>query len=92
MDIYTYLSLSPQEQAELVFSESSLSHRQCDNFLVMLHTVGDFYVEVFYNPANNDIIKMHPFQSRILLEPYLDNLDIPQDLTVFKSADEDQLL
>ncbi len=80
MDIYTFLSLPAEEQAKAVFNESSLSFRKFDSFDVMLHTVGDFYVEVFYNTKTNEIIEMRPFQSRRLLVPYLDNFQIPDNL------------
>ena len=80
MDIYTFLSLDPEEQAKAVFSEDSLSFRKSDSYNVMLHTVGDFYVEVFYDTKSNEIIEMRPFQSRRLLVPYLDNLIIPDNL------------
>jgi hypothetical protein len=78
MDIYTFLSLSKDEQEKAVSDADFLSERTETSYRVKLYSVEDFYVEVFLTSAATEIVKFKAFKSRRLLIPYLDNLNLDQ--------------
>jgi len=73
MDIYTFLSLSKEEQELAVCHNECLSEREEASFKIKLYSVADFYVEVFLT-SSAEIVKFKAFKSKRLLAPYLDNL------------------
>lgn len=75
MDIYTFLSLSKDEQEIAVSKADFLSERNETSYKVKLYSLEDFYIEVFFTSAA-EIVKFKAFKSRRLLIPYLDNLNL----------------
>ncbi|WP_207533565.1 hypothetical protein [Desertivirga arenae] len=73
MDIYTFLSLSKEEQANAIAATDCLSERQEALFKVKLYAMSDFYVEMFCTEGEGEVVKFKAFKSRRLLVPYLDN-------------------
>jgi len=43
---------------------------------INLYHTGKFYVEVYYNPKANAIVKFRAFKSTRCLEPYLESIEI----------------
>lgn len=78
MDIYTFLSLSKEEQTKAIDKDDYLSERNESSFKVKLYALADFYVEMFCTSIGEEIVKYKAFKSRRLLIPYLDNLKIEE--------------
>ena len=53
-----------------------LSERAQGDCFIALYRVHDFYVEVYYSFADNEIVKLISFHSDLLLEPYLNKINI----------------
>jgi len=71
MDIYRFLLLTRQERAELVFSTRHLAKRIEPGSTMLLYHLGNFYVEVHLNTAEDVVERVIPFKCTELLEPYL---------------------
>jgi hypothetical protein len=46
----------------------------------VLYHLGGFFAEVWYSPEDNQIALVYGFESRRLLEPYLDTIDLEEEL------------
>ncbi len=69
MDLY--------EQAGIICEEGVLlAERNEDDSLIVLYSVGSFYVEVFYRTSDSEIVKFRSFQSIQFLDPYLQQIDL----------------
>jgi hypothetical protein len=75
MTLYQFQSLDIQEQANAVWDGTYLEHRTNNGFRIVLYDLGGFYVEVYYAPDENKIIKLRPFKSTSPLQPYLDRMN-----------------
>jgi hypothetical protein len=75
MTLYQFRSLSEEQQANSVWDGVFLDLRTHNDCNVLLYDLGGFYVEVYYLPILNKIIKLRPFKSVKPLEPYLDQLN-----------------
>ncbi|MES2275933.1 MAG: hypothetical protein V4592_07920 [Bacteroidota bacterium] len=64
-------ALSETEKAEAVWQGNFLADREENGLMVQLYAVGNFYVEVYYDPPANKILKFHSFTSKDFLVPYL---------------------
>lgn len=53
-----------------------LSERVEDDCFIALYSVHDFYVEVYFRFADNNIIKLVSFYNDACLEPYLAKINI----------------
>ena len=72
MGLYQFNLLSENERAALLWESGVyLDTRTADGYRVNLYALGAFYVEVFYNPATNQLEKFRSFASTNQLEPYL---------------------
>jgi len=71
MDIYRFLLLPRQQRAEIVFGTTPLARRFEPGCTMLLYQIGNFYVEVHLNTANDIVERVIPFKSTELLEPYL---------------------
>ncbi|MBK0379270.1 hypothetical protein [Mucilaginibacter segetis] len=69
--LYDFNALSEQEKAEAVWRGSFLADREAAGLKVQLYRLDSFYVEVFYDPAANTILRFRAFTSNNLLVPYL---------------------
>lgn len=77
MDFYAFNCLPIEDRAALVW--------QCGRFLAIRHKLGcsvvlyhleSFFAEVWYSPEDNQIALVHGFDSKQLLEPYLEVIDL----------------
>lgn len=53
-----------------------LSERYEDDLFVALYQVYNFYVEVYYRLCNGEIVKFISFHSDVMLEPYLNIIQL----------------
>jgi hypothetical protein len=77
MKLCEYESLPEAEQLELIQKDGvyigKLREKQ---FSILLYQIEDFYVEVIYRKHRCYILSIRCFRSTILLEPYLQQVDI----------------
>jgi len=77
MGLYDFTVLSQDKKAKMVWNQGVyLCMRPYKNGLVNLYGIDDFYVEVFYDEAENHIEEIRSFQAVACLEPYLDRIEI----------------
>ena len=77
MKIYEFRQLSKDEQANAAWAGVFLDVRTENDLYVLLYYVDEIYVEIYYSAVLNEIVKLQPFKSSKLLQPYLDNMTIP---------------
>lgn len=64
-------------QAHIIYQKGIyLSERPEDDLFVALYQVYDFYVEVYCRLSNGEIIKFISFHSDVMLEPYLNKIQL----------------
>ena len=81
MDFYAFNCLLREARAELVWQQGRfLAIRQEMSCSVVLYHLESFFAEVWYSPEDNQIALVHGFESRKLLEPYLDTIDLEGSL------------
>lgn len=77
MNLYEFNLLEINAQAELLWEEGVyLLVRQEAGYMVNLHALNSFFVEVWYNGKKNKIERIRAFKSREQLEPYIDDIDL----------------
>ena len=77
LGLYNYKILSFKNQAKLLWEDGVyLDVRGEESYKVQLHSLYNFFVEVYYNPATNEIEKFRTFKSDNCLEPYLEKISI----------------
>jgi hypothetical protein len=81
MTLYQFKKLNEERQAE-IFCEQGvyLACRYYHSEIISLWQVEDFYVELFYDQIEENILRLRSFQSPIPLEPYLKQIDVSQHL------------
>ena len=77
MEISEFRELHQDDQAQTAWEYGE----HIATRITLLHTVSlwqieGFYVEIFYNQADQKIEKIRSFRSTILLTPYLKQIDI----------------
>ena len=71
--------LSRQEQHELVFHHATyLATRTEGKHRINLHSLSDFFVEVYFDPDLNAIGELVSFQANRMLDEYLDWIRIDE--------------
>lgn len=69
--------LSINDRETLVYLEGVfIAVRQEPEFIIRLYQFNDFYVELFYHPVQDSPVCIRSFNTTILLEPYLKDIDI----------------
>ena len=64
-------------QAHVIYQKGIyLSERSEDDLFIALYRACDFYVEVYCRFTNGEIVKFISFHSDILLEPYLNKIQL----------------
>lgn len=77
MDINDFDILSEIEKLNALSCHGSLLMARLENgCLVNLASLEDFYVEAYFNPEANKIVKFRTFKSLDQLEPYLDKIKL----------------
>jgi hypothetical protein len=78
MDIYQFIELSTEEQVSNVWRGTFIANRNYKGFNVVLYSIDNFFVEVFYNQTENAITQIRPFRSQTRLMPYINSIDLTQ--------------
>ena len=72
MSLYEFTALSSDQQLAIVWEQGQfLALRDEAGQRIGLYTLGEFFVEVFYDPAMNEIIRHRVFVTDELLLPYV---------------------
>ena len=69
-------TLSEDDKAEEVWRGTFLADRKDGDILVQLVSLHTFYVEIYYEPLENRILRFRAFNSLQLLEPFLKDLKL----------------
>lgn len=69
--LYDFLRMSEPEQYEAVWKGTFLGDRREDDFWVQCYSLGNFYVEVFYDHQTNCVQRLRSFSKIEQLAPYL---------------------
>ena len=79
MNLYDFIILSLVERAECIFNEGIFlaSNPERGN----LYFVGDFYAEILYDGDRNEISEITCFKTQDRLAPYLDCINILNNVT-----------
>lgn len=82
LTLYDFIRLDILSRFKLVESQGQLLFiLREDAYLLMLHNVSDFYVEMRYHEAKNQIVDITPFRKTKRLGQYLEQIDITKLLT-----------
>jgi hypothetical protein len=77
MTLYEYKQLEETEQAIALWDKGvHLGERFNGEHNILLYQMDGFYVEVFYHPDCNAIVRIRSFKSTGQLLPYLDQMDV----------------
>jgi hypothetical protein len=71
LTLYDFNGLNDDEKANAVWEGTFLADRREEDLTVQLYSVGNFYVEVFYDAGLNKIVRFRSFTTKSLLVPYL---------------------
>ncbi|HTE01448.1 MAG TPA: hypothetical protein VK668_19310 [Mucilaginibacter sp.] len=69
--LYEFNGLSENDKGEEVFNSSFLGNREEGGIKVQLYSLEDFYVEVYYDPVNNRILRFRAFKRLHILAPFI---------------------
>lgn len=79
MTLYQFNVLEEKEKYEMLWDEGVvIANRQTDENKFLLYQLDGFYAELTYNPEMNKIINLRTFTNTNQLEPYLNNMKIPE--------------
>ena len=76
LTLYQFNLLNDHLKAEAVWQGTFLDNRREGEYMVQLYSVGNFYVEVFYDQQINRIVHFRSFRTIRLLAPYLKKIKI----------------
>ena len=76
MNIYEFIKLSETEKGAAIWDGEFLAERLSNEQRYALYHLGEFFVEVEYNPKENKLNSLRPFKTKKLLEPCLDQKDL----------------
>ncbi len=68
---YDFLRMSQAEQFDAVWKGNFLGDRKEGDQWIQCYSLGTFYVEVYYDQAANQIIRLRSFSKAGELAPYL---------------------
>jgi hypothetical protein len=75
--IDTFNNLSMDEKAWQIWNNATFIHVHEDNtYRYNLFFINTYYVEIWYDIANNDIEKIRAFYTDAILNSYLESIDI----------------
>ena len=77
LTLYDFIRLDMLSRFKLVEKEGQLLFIiRDDDYLFMLHNLSDFYVEMRYHEAKNQIVDITPFRKTKRLGQYLEQIDL----------------
>ena len=77
MDFYAFNCLPRDTRTEVVWQQGRFLAVWLElGCSVVLYHLGSFFAEVWYSPEDNQIPLVHGFDSKQLLEPYLEVIDL----------------
>lgn len=80
--IYDFLALSETDQFEYTWNHGTFLASRIDGDTGFnLYACCNFYIEIIFNKAANNIEGIRVFKSTSQLEPYLDKVSFPRDAT-----------
>ena len=78
LTLYDFNTLTDNEKADAVWQGSFLADRVAGGLAIQLYSLGSFYVEVFYDPQANNIMRFEAFTTSSSLVPYLAQIKFNQ--------------
>ena len=69
--LYDFLQMDQAEQYEAVWKGTFLGDRREDGLWVQCYSLGNFYVEVYYDADTNQLTRLRSFSKIEQLTPYL---------------------
>jgi hypothetical protein len=77
MTLYEFNQLPLNERCEYVWSKGApLAFRSTTGFTINLHSVHDFFCEIWYKAGTNSVDNIKCFNSKEAFEPYVDLIKI----------------
>lgn len=76
MTLYEFNMMDKDQKAATVWSGVHIGDRHDKHHDILLYQVYGFYVEVYYDRAENTIVTFRSFSSTGQLTPYLEKIDI----------------
>jgi hypothetical protein len=74
LTLYDFNALNDTAKSEAVFQSGTfIDNREEEGLKIQLYRLNSFYVEVFYDGAENKIVRYHAFSSISQLGAYLKN-------------------
>ncbi len=70
MNLYQFLGLDTNQQAEYIPRGIYQATRHEDHYCILLYYIDDFYAEVYFDVDKSTISHIHGFRSRSNLLPY----------------------
>ncbi|PSR56063.1 hypothetical protein AHMF7605_22455 [Adhaeribacter arboris] len=81
MELYDFNRGNYNQRAEMVWNKGEfLAARISGNYTLCLYHMGNFFAEIWYRVADNEVQGVRGFNSIICLEPYLNMVDL-SDIT-----------
>jgi hypothetical protein len=68
--LYDFIAMDDNGRADAAWSGTYLGERQEGELIVQLYSLPDFYAEVFYDSARNQVARIRGFKKLQLLAPY----------------------
>jgi hypothetical protein len=79
MTLYEFNAMNEDAQAEVLWERGVyLMARQQREYKFALYQLDAFYVEVWYHVDGNEITRLRSFSSTGPLEPYLEEIALPE--------------
>jgi hypothetical protein len=78
MTLYDFIALSDNDQADITWNGVYLGARIDNESQVILYSLYNFYVEVYYSPALNEIQRLRPFRNISQVQPYIDGISLSE--------------
>ena len=77
LTLYEFNSFTKNEKVKALCNHGAyLSERTVETLRIVLYQLSSFYVEVKYDTESNKIVEFQVFINTIMLEPYLEQIDI----------------
>ena len=77
MTLYQFKTLEKGHKLETLCKDGvRLMERTVGHYMITLYQIEYFYVEVYFDAQLMEITKLHAFNTTLLLEPYLEQMDI----------------